>query len=881
MNMKSLLATITAIILLTGVGVGQQMPQDNWRYDGVEFSGPDTTKALRSIAIGTGGVYVGYGNPATAIVQFQENGTFIREFGAFTYVLGIACDSAGNVFVLDRGDSKVRVFDPDGVFLREWGGPGAGDGQFSLASASWTTMIAVDSQDQVYVCDPGNARVQVFDGNGNFLRKWGDPGPLAGQFASQDPDGIAIGPNGWVYLMVNGSSPNLRIFDRQGNFIRSSAITYYSYVPDIATTPDGLLTYYANHSSPSSNFVRFLDAKLSVARSYHISTSNTRGLAHNRRGDLYAVLATSPNKVRIHQREYSNVHNSLVPHAIPQPAVLNVAQRVGVPWLDIDYKVTDADSPTVTTGALAFLDGNNTLAHVVPMTTFVEGTDANIGASQPTNVERRLTWDMAADWSVDFAQIQVEILAKDARNPLGIHWITIPAEGSAPAIEVSRGPVSEAEMLSVWYWFLATQQSGMALEAGVIRGVGGAYAGHVLASGTTTAGSGRFFQYHQLGVRPITVSELSRARAGNYGFTSLDHNSVVREPVGALQSVFIWGSNGSGQLGDGTTTSRSFPSLVATGVDQVVGGGSHSLLLSPDGTLRACGYNNFGQLGDSTGTDRTSPVQVGMASNWQSVSAGGNHSLGVRSDGTLWAWGRNSSGQLGDGTTTNRSSPVQVGTASNWQSVSAGAVYSLGVRSDGTLWAWGNNSISQLGDGTTTQRNSPVQVGTVSNWQSVSAGGSHSLGVRSDGTLWAWGYNASGQLGDGTTTQRASPVQVGTASNWQSVAAGSNHSLGVRSDGTLWAWGTNGNGQLGDGTTTQRTSPVQVGTTGNWQSVSAGGEHSLGVRSDGTLWAWGNNSNSQLGDGTTTQRSSPVQVGSDVLRASAGGSHSMAIISPQ
>ena len=171
------------------------------------------------------------------------------------------------------------------------------------------------------------------------------------------------------------------------------------------------------------------------------------------------------------------------------------------------------------------------------------------------------------------------------------------------------------------------------------------------------------------------------------------------------------------------------------------------------------------------------------------VSAGGSHSVVIKPDGTLWAWGSNWTGQLGDGTTTNRHSPVRIGTASNWSSVSAGGSHILGIRTDGTLWAWGNNDYAQLGDGTTTRRHSPVRIGTATNWASVSANTNHSVGIRVDGTLWAWGGNFHGQLGDGTTTNRHSPVRIGTATNWANVSAAQWHTVAIRADGTLWAWG--------------------------------------------------------------------------------------------
>jgi alpha-tubulin suppressor-like RCC1 family protein len=328
-------------------------------------------------------------------------------------------------------------------------------------------------------------------------------------------------------------------------------------------------------------------------------------------------------------------------------------------------------------------------------------------------------------------------------------------------------------------------------------------------------------------------------------------------------TLWAWGLNLYGQLGDGTTTQRTSPVQIGTATNwsQIAAGEYHSLAIQSDGTLWAWGRNDYGQLGDGTTTPRTSPVQIGNATNWSHIAAAlAMHSLAIQSDGTLWAWGRNDLGHLGDGTTTHRFSPVQIGTATNWSQITVGRQHSFGIKNDGTLWAWGRNDHGQLGDGTDTHRFSPVQIGTATNWSQIAAGWLHSLAIQSDGTLWAWGYNQYGQLGDGTTIFKNSPVQIGTAINWSHIAAGWLHSLGIQSDGTQWAWGYNQYGQLGDGTAIDRSSPLQIGTVTNWSQIAAGFFHNLGIQSDGTLWALGLNEYGQLGDGTTTNRTSPVLI---------------------
>jgi hypothetical protein len=239
---------------------------------------------------------------------------------------------------------------------------------------------------------------------------------------------------------------------------------------------------------------------------------------------------------------------------------------------------------------------------------------------------------------------------------------------------------------------------------------------------------------------------------------------------------------------DGAEEYLTFQVTHAGGFVKVSTGVSHSAGIREDGTLWAWGSNQYGQLGDGTNTSRVRPVRISTADGWTSVSCGGFHTVALRADGTLWTWGYNINGQLGDGTTSNSSVPTQVGSATAWSSASGGGNHTVALRSDGTLWAWGSNVAGQLGNGATTDRTSPVQIGSATTWTSVAAGGLHTVALRGNGTLWAWGFNLYGQLGDGTTTQRNSPVQIGSTTTWSSVASGNYHTLALRTNGTLWAW---------------------------------------------------------------------------------------------
>jgi alpha-tubulin suppressor-like RCC1 family protein len=231
-------------------------------------------------------------------------------------------------------------------------------------------------------------------------------------------------------------------------------------------------------------------------------------------------------------------------------------------------------------------------------------------------------------------------------------------------------------------------------------------------------------------------------------------------------TLWAWGSNSDGQLGDGTATTvdswnrvtdndRHSPVLILDDVIAVSAGDSHSMAIRRDRSLWAWGENSSGQIGDSTTTSRHSPVRI--MDDVVAISAGVHHSMAIKGDGTLWVWGENRRGELGDGTTTAHYSPVQI--LDDVIAISAGNHHSVAIRTDGSLWAWGENFEGQIGNGTTTRQLSPIKI--MDNVIAISASGSHTMAIKADSSLWAWGENLEGQIGDGTTGNfRNSPVHI-------------------------------------------------------------------------------------------------------------------------
>lgn len=352
-----------------------------------------------------------------------------------------------------------------------------------------------------------------------------------------------------------------------------------------------------------------------------------------------------------------------------------------------------------------------------------------------------------------------------------------------------------------------------------------------------------------------------------------------------------WGNDGDGELGNGTTPLAQ-PSPVSVvglqGIRQVAAGpdSKTSLAVLWDGTVWAWGGNSVGELGNGTVVPSSVPVQVPGLSGIVQVAAGAYHSVALGSDGRVWTWGWNYYGQLGDGTTVmQRLSPVLVPGLSGVTQISAGGAHTLALDSLGRVWSWGLGTSGQLGNGDRRSSTTPVLVGPLLSMKmtQVSAGSTSSFAVGPGGTVWAWGDNSTGELGDGTTTDRAVPTSISTSPGGVSqVSSGWGHTLALGSDGTVWAWGDNSHGQLGDGGATAHYAPAPVPGLGGYivRRVAAGASHSLALTSTGVVMAWGSNRFGQLGDGTTTDRLSPVAVtgfAGWATQISAGWDYSLAI----
>ena len=388
-----------------------------------------------------------------------------------------------------------------------------------------------------------------------------------------------------------------------------------------------------------------------------------------------------------------------------------------------------------------------------------------------------------------------------------------------------------------------------------------------------------------------------------------NHTCALRSDA----TVWCWGSDYSGQLGDGTRGDVNLQRLLPvqvhkgtgrlTGVKAIAAGWDHTCALRTDATVWCWGSDIYGQLGDGGQGNadrlRLKPVQVhlgsGRLSSVKAITTGQYHSCALRTDGTVWCWGYGHFGQLGDGSRGNPgSSPVglrllpvhvRVGSATlgHVKAISAGGAHTCARLAAATVWCWGADLRGQLGDGnggdTSHDQLRAVQVvgesaAALAGVRLVGAGSGHTCAVLTSGTARCWGYDNEGQVGDGTygdaSSDRLTPVAVvdetGSAKlgNIKNISAGGSHTCALLpitspEGNSVWCWGLAHFGQLGDGTTGDgfydRLLPVEVlsgsaALTGV-SAISAGWWHSCALRTDGRVWCWGDDTHGQLGDGTT------------------------------
>ncbi len=307
-----------------------------------------------------------------------------------------------------------------------------------------------------------------------------------------------------------------------------------------------------------------------------------------------------------------------------------------------------------------------------------------------------------------------------------------------------------------------------------------------------------------------------------------------------------------------------------TGVYGVTTSGEHACAWREGGQVACWGTNTSGELGN--GTTVSSPTAVAVAGLGYAVEVGAGNGftcarISGRFGGPVYCWGAGGFGRLGNGTTTSSLVPVAVTGVTTATQLSVGSYHACARLYDSTVRCWGQGGYGQIGDGGTTNRPTAVAVPGITTAAEVSAGGKHTCVRIAGGGVRCWGTNANGQIGDGTLTMRLLPVAVAGLTASQ-IAAGFEHTCARTTAGGIACWGSNYFGQLGDNTTTNRLTPTAVSMAFSTPTdIAAAASHTCASDVDPTYgysrtYCWGNNLSGQLGDGTLTQRLTPVRIAS-------------------
>ena len=344
-------------------------------------------------------------------------------------------------------------------------------------------------------------------------------------------------------------------------------------------------------------------------------------------------------------------------------------------------------------------------------------------------------------------------------------------------------------------------------------------------------------------------------------------------------SLYCWGWNRDGQLGDGSTDNRDTPVRVETGgitFGSVGAGGGHTCALTDGGAAHCWGFNLNGQLGDGSLASRATPAAVSAGLTFATLSVGGSYTCGVTTAQIAHCWGWNAEGQLGDGSGTDQTGPVAVAGGLAFVQVSAGNFHTCGVTTTGQAYCWGRNGDGQLGNGTSADTTMPALVGGGLTFVSISAGSNHTCGVTDTQEARCWGSNSFGQLGIKSTEGRVrDPTVVFGGRSFRSVSAGALYSCGLTTSDAAFCWGFNNNGQLATDSSEACFDAVNlvnvacifepVPSAGSllFTTLSAATQHTCGIARDGIAYCWGLGSMGQLGNGEsgeTVVRIDPVRV---------------------
>lgn len=334
--------------------------------------------------------------------------------------------------------------------------------------------------------------------------------------------------------------------------------------------------------------------------------------------------------------------------------------------------------------------------------------------------------------------------------------------------------------------------------------------------------------------------------------------------VGLMEdgTVWTWGSNMYGELGDGTTIDSYVPIKVEglTDVKYVTTASDSTLAIKKDGTVWGWGKNNHSQLGKDQPSEVLTPTKIEGIEKVKKIAANSEYAMALKEDGTVWVWGYDTAGYLGTGTTMYSTEPIKVPGIEGIKDIALGWFHAVLLKEDGTVWTWGSNSAGQLGIGTRETKTVPTKVPGLSDIKAVSASpeGFHTVALKEDGTVWAWGSNSARQLGSAVEDRSLVPVQVEGLDDIVQIDAGMYTTIAVGSNGELFMWGSDEIGYFKNSTVTNFYSPVKLDISYKVKEASTEKEHLMFLTEDNRVLGLGSNNRGQLGNGTNGRIGIPV-----------------------
>ena len=511
----SSLACFTAVFMASA----QKQPQDTLTFErswshglnlytsGTDHYGIAVDISNRAWIVNGSGIYVFTADTGTALTNW-----------AVANARALRFDSVSNLFfVCSRQNTspQVRIYKPSYTLITQWG----------TNSLSDPSGIAVDLNGSVFIADYGNSRINVFNRKGDYQSQFS---------VSTSPTDVAVTPDDFVYVSGNYF---VGCYSSAGTFVSSRYIAssgYFFAARSVAASSDGLLHFLGYYSS-SWYDGRVVGETLTDIVSGIVADGQPVGSCFSPGGDRLYVIG--PAKVYVYRRCYRTVGARPL-NALPLPYIQNTAQRSGTQWIDVDFSVADSDNATVQVGAIGFVNGQQDLLSAVPMKSFTNGTDIVSWTNVTTGVQHHITWDALTDWFALYGNLKVNILAKDNRNLLDFHLITIPSNAtSATPLTISVSPYGQTDFLGIWTWLIATRDPSINLSTGNVYAVGNLYGvtNQALLAQTQTGGGqvttlttsdGRTFLYSMISsnmvstsysnmiVREATTNEIYRAAMG-------------------------------------------------------------------------------------------------------------------------------------------------------------------------------------------------------------------------------------------------------------------------------------------------------------------------------------------------------------------------------